>query len=129
MAAIAATAAALFVLWFVLRFMKGAALSRDPRQHELAALMVNAIAEARAPRPEKVALVKNEAGEWKMPQGLPRNFVSCWQDVNAFMDAHYGAMGLGEQRTRLAQALAMAQPLVSQDDYSLLRDMVMGYRG
>jgi hypothetical protein len=129
MAVVAAVAAALFVLWFVLRFAKGAALSRDPRQHELAALMLNAIAEGHAPKPEKINLVKNDAGEWKMPEGLPRNFISCWQDVTAFVNVQYAAMGLGERRTRLAQALAMAQPLVSSDDYSLLRDMVMGYRG
>jgi hypothetical protein len=117
----------LFGFWFLRRMASGIELSRDPRQHALAALMVNAAWEPRSPRPESISAVRNASGEWHLPGGFGRNFLDCWRDVTDFINLNFTDMDVGKVKLRLEHALALAKPSLNEIDYRLVRDFVMAY--
>jgi hypothetical protein len=109
---------------FGMRFAAGYRLSQDPRQHELAALLVLAV----MPSGEG-PLVTGSDGRLRQSNGAPLTFLDGFRHATEYVRSTFPNESPHHRRLRLAHALSLAQRYVSNDDYGSLKIQVAHFPG
>lgn len=117
--------ALIIAVLFWLRFSAGARLSKDPRQHELARLLIRSV---RRP-PVGASLMTDAEGRLGYENGAPTGFLNGFKWAKDYLAQHFAGESAHSRKLRLAHALALAQTHVSPNDYDSLRIEVAHYRG